>query len=157
MWLPENFKWHRWRTFMTRLPFLGDGSFLNHCFPFIPIQQLLGLELSLILGMLPRKLWKEKISPRSVCSHGMWTYVCGGKRPCPVAYSVDSMATTIGVHMASSVLFRFSSSQQQEIIKMDWSLPQAHTKRSKQPSLKTTNSNVYKDQAGNINKRSKPM
>lgn len=54
-----------------------------------------------------------------MCSHGMWTYVRGGKRPFPVAYSVDFMATTIGVHMASSVLFRFSSSQQQEIIKMD--------------------------------------
>lgn len=152
MWLLENFKWHRWLTFLTHVIFLGDDAFPNHCFPFIPSQHPIGLELSLVLGLLIRKFWEEKISPRSVCSHGKWTYICGGKRPCPVANSVDFMATTIGVHMVFSVLSEFSPSQQQEIIKRDWSFPQAHTERSKWPRLKATNSNVYKDQAGNINR-----
>lgn len=76
-------------------PFLENGAFLKHCFPSNPSQHLIGLEVSFILGVPIGKLWKEKISPRSVCSHGKLTYIHGGRRLFPVASSLDFTSTTI--------------------------------------------------------------
>lgn len=155
MWLLESFKLHIWLTFMAHITFLENGAFLNHCFPFNSSQHLIGFELSLVLGVPTRKLWKEKISPRSVCSHGRLTYIHGGRRPYPAANSVDLTSTTTDACMAFSVLSELPPSQQSKIIKRGY-FPQAHTDRSKWPRLRATSSNVYKGQAGNINKGSKP-